>query len=105
MRLALLALALCAVSPASAAYIEGELGLGCSDLEYQRRIDRAAGAGDKQAASALVGRALAGGQCVALKDGARVRIERNSYPYACVTPFGSADECLWVLQRYVNPRQ
>lgn len=91
--------------PSLAAVIEGDLALACRDLELQRRIDRIAGSGDKEAVGALLKLALASRQCFPLPAGLRVRIEENSFPYACVVKFGTIGACSWVRQRHVNPKE
>lgn len=104
MRIALLVF-LVAPTAVHAAYIEGDTGLACYELEYQRRIDRALGSGDTEAGKLLINEGLRTRQCAALPEGLRVRIEENSFPYACVVKFGTVGRCLWVRQRNVNPRE
>lgn len=105
MRIALLAAAL-ALAPnlAQAAFIEGDDAFACYDLAYQKRVDSYAGAGDQAAAVKAINDGLASSACAALPAGLRVRIEDNSFPYACVAKFGTTGRCLWVRQRNVNPR-
>lgn len=92
-------------SLAQAAYIEGDTGFACYDMEYQHRVDRMIAAGDRDAAKAVIDNGLRSGECAALPAGLRVRIEQNSFPYACVAKFGTAARCLWVRQRNVNPKE
>lgn len=90
-------------SAAAAATIEGKYPMACRTLEAHRRIDKAAGAGDREGVEAIVKQQLIRGECWAVEAGLKVRIEENSFPYACVTKFGTAGPCVWHPQREVNP--
>ncbi|GEP11761.1 hypothetical protein [Methylobacterium gnaphalii] len=89
--------------PARAAFIEGKLAFACEDLKVQRRLDDMVD--DKEAQTKLIQRGLDTGQCSVLPEGLKVRIEENSWPYACVRKIGSIDACVWVRQRNVNVRE
>ena len=105
MRIALPALFLLSASSAWGATIDGKLTMGCRDLDVHKRIGRAAGAGDREAVIKLIDGALASGACSKLPVGLKVRIEENSFPYACVAKFGSAEPCLWIMQREVDVKE
>ena len=101
-RTILLAAALLCSTSAWAVSIEGDDAFACYDLSYQRRIDTVAGSGDKEAVVKLVQLGLDTRKCAALPAGLKVRIEENSFPYACVAKLGNTGPCLWVRQRNVN---
>jgi hypothetical protein len=105
MRIAVLALSLALAPSAWAATIDGPNTLGCRDIEVHRRIGRAAGARDRQGIEAIVNAAMRSGVCSPLPVGLKVRIEENSFPYACVTKFGTAGPCLWIMQREVDVKE
>ena len=91
------------IDASAAATIEGKYAMACRTLEAHQRIDKAAGAGDRDGVTAIIKQLLARGECWSVEPGLKVRIEENSFPYACVAKFGTAGPCVWHPQREVNP--